>query len=185
VPMVRLLVRTNPETSFWRPGLAALYAALGMLDEARAEFDRLASDCFATFPSDHNRTLLLSLLAEVCCALGDADRAAWFLDQLRPCQGRVLLWQQACLGPADRILGMLASVASRSAEADGWHTRALELSRRLGSPLWTAHCLSDYADHVWPGDPDRAESMRDEATALCGRHHLAGLRRRLAANTTR
>ena len=42
VPMVRLLVRTNPETSFWRPGLAALYAALGMLDEARAEFDRLA-----------------------------------------------------------------------------------------------------------------------------------------------
>jgi hypothetical protein len=150
-----------------------------MLDEARDEFERLASGGFAGLPSDHNRLLLLSLVAEVRTSLGDADRATWFLDRLRPCEGRVLLWQQACLGPADRLLGTLASVAGRSAEAESWLASSLELSRRIGSPLWTVHCLSDYADHLSPRDPARAAGMRDEAARLCAEHGLGGLGRRL------
>lgn len=78
-PALRTLVRLNPDGVLWRPGLAALYAELGMLDDA------------------------------------------------------------------DRLLGMLASTAGRPADAERWLARALDLSRRLDSPLWTAHCLYSYA----------------------------------------
>ena len=180
LPMLRALVHSDHHAAVWRPGLAALYLALGMIDEARTEFEHLARDGFATFLLTHNRTLMLSFVAEVCCGLGDADRAGWFLDQLRPCQGRVLLWHQACLGPADRLLGVLASVAGRGDDAEPWLARGLELSRRIGSPLWTAHCLSDCADHVWSRDPTRAGEMRAEAARLCAEHGFAGLGRRLS-----
>jgi hypothetical protein len=89
----------------------------------------------------------LALLAEVCCALGDARRAVWLLDQLRPCEGRYLLCygNMASLGPADRLLGRLAAVAGDPAEAGRLLDRALTLSRRMKAPVWTAHCLYDYA----------------------------------------
>ena len=180
LPMIRVLVRTSPEAALWRPGLALLYAELDLLDDARTEFDRLAGSEFAALAAKGN-FMFLSLLAEVCCALKDEEHAAWFLEQLRPCEGRLLLWQVACLGPADRLLGKLASVAGRIADAERWHARALELSRCMGSPLWTAHCLHDYADHLWIGDPARARTMMVEAAGLCQRYHLTGLGQRLRA----
>src|SRR5207253_3797973 len=54
VPMVRVLVATNPENAVWRPGLAALDAALDMLGEARGAFARPGPRGLATLPSDPN-----------------------------------------------------------------------------------------------------------------------------------
>ncbi len=181
VPMVKMAVRLNPEASLWRPGLAALYAELGMRDEARVEFEALARDEFAAVPDDGNRLMLLCLLAEVCCAVGDPEHATDLLEKLRPCEGRMLVFfSPVCLGPADRLLGMLASVAGRANDAERWLARALELSRR-GSPLWTAHCLYDYAVHLPPTDAGRAAALLEEAARLCQRHGLVGLGRRVAA----
>jgi hypothetical protein len=153
-----------------------------MLDEARAEFEDLAAGHFAAIPRDGNRLLLLGLLAEVCCALNDAERAAELLKELRPAEGRILVFfSPVCLGPTDRLLAMLASVAGLADNADHWHGRALEVSRRMDSPPWIAHCLYDYAAHLLGTHPGRAAAMLVEAAQLCQRHGLAGIGRRVTA----
>jgi hypothetical protein len=181
VPTLRTLVSLNPEATLWRPGLAALYADLELREEARAEFEALAAGDFAAIPADGNREFSLSLLAEVCCALDDAGRAAWLLERLRPLEGRLLVFygNWACLGPADRLLGLLALTCRQAAEGERWLGSALELSRRLASPVWTAHCLYDYATRVRVGEA-ASRSMLAEAAQLCDRHSLGGLAQRVA-----
>ena len=49
----------------WRPGLAALYAELDMLDEAAEVFDSLAADRFGAVPRDAIWPACLTFLAEV------------------------------------------------------------------------------------------------------------------------
>lgn len=177
VPSLRTLVRLNPAAGVWRPGLAALYADLRMLDEARKEFEAFASAGFAGLASHGSRELSLALLAEVCATLEDAHRAPWFVEQLRACEGRLLFFfgSSACLGPADRLLGMLASTAGRPDDAERWHRRGLELARRLNSPLWIAHCLCDYAVHVRPSDSSGSRRMLAEAAGVCDEHGLIAL----------
>lgn len=182
-PTLRALVRLKPPAALWRPGMAALYAELGMLEEARAEFEHLADGGFAALPTDDTRRLCLGLLAEVCAAIDDAERALWLLEQLRPSEGQMLLFWGvgACLGPADRLLAMLASAAGWNADAERWYARALELSRRFDSPLWIGHCLCDCAVHLRAADPARARQMLDEAAVLCARYGLVGLEQKVAA----
>jgi hypothetical protein len=138
VAAVRALAAVDPR-SVWRPGRAALYAELDMLDEARADFDILAAAGFTDLPTDGSRELCLGLLAEVCAKLGVAEHAPELLRQLTPCQGRLLVpvGTCACLGPTDRLLGLLAATAGQAAEAARWQRSAAELSVRLNSPLWT------------------------------------------------
>lgn len=179
-PAVQAAVRLNPTDAFWRPGLAALFVELGRLDDARREYESVLEEGYADL-SDGSRELSLGLLAETCAALGDARRAPWFLEQLRPCEGRffVFLLSAVCLGPADRLLGMMASMAGRLDEAEGWHRSGLELARRLDSPLWTAHCLYDFAVHLLPSDRSGARRMLSEAAGLCAEHGLDSLGRRV------
>jgi hypothetical protein len=74
---------------------------------------------------------------------------------------------------------MLASVAGRRDDAERWHRRGLELARRLGSPLWIAHCLHDHAIHRLPSDPTTARQMLTEAAAICDQHGLVALSQRV------
>jgi class 3 adenylate cyclase/tetratricopeptide (TPR) repeat protein len=176
-PAIRAVARLNLEDALWRPGLAALYVELGMLDEARAEFEGFAGAELENVPHDASRELCLGLLAEVCAALGDAARALRLIEELLPCEGRLLVFlgSAVCLGPTDRLLGMLASTAGRSDDAERWHRSALEMTRRLDSPLWRAHCLYDRAAHLLSTDAVIAGEMLAEAAAVCERHGLAGL----------
>lgn len=178
LPAVRQLAALRP-AAVWRPGSAALYAELGMLEEAGAEFDSLAAAGFTDLPTDGSRDLCLGLLAEVCAALGDAERAPLLLEQLTDCEGRLLVFvgTSACLGPADRLLALLASTAERGDDAERWHRRAVELSGRLHSPLWIARCLCDYARHLLVSDPSGAQRMLTEAAAITDEHDLPAVRR--------
>jgi hypothetical protein len=179
---LRALVQLRPEgDGVWQPGLALLYAELGMMAEAAAQFENLAGGNFAAVPFDGSRELCLAFLAEVCVALGDARRAPALIDYLRPCEGRllVLMGSAVCLGPTDRLLGMLASTAGRVTEAESWHQAGLDLARRLPSPLWTAHCLYGYARHLRSTDPVTAGALLSEAGELCARHGLAGLTQKI------
>lgn len=135
-------------------------------------------------PEGGTRLLSLGFLAEVCWVLGDAERASDLIEHLRPCEGRMLriFGTAACLGPVDRLLGMLASVAGRADEAERWLDRALELSRRLRSPVWIAHCLYACAAHLGAIDRARARWMLAEAADLCERHGLGGLGKRVEAS---
>lgn len=177
---LRALVRLNPQATVWGPGLAALYAELGMLGEARTEFERVSAENFSGLAVDGSQELCISLLAEVCNALGDAGRAPGLIELLLPCEGRLLAFHMSavCLGPADRLLGMLASTSGRSDDAERWHHAGLELAERIDSPLWRAHCLYDYAVHL--GGARAAREMLTEAAGICERYHLVGLGQRVA-----
>jgi hypothetical protein len=179
-PAVEASVRLNPMDSFWRPGLAALFVELGRLDDARREYESVFEAGCAD-PSDNSRELSLGLLTETCAALGDVGRAPWFLEQLRPCEGKLLvfLMSAVCLGPADRLLGMMASMAGQPDEAERWHRSGLQLARDLVSPLWTAHCLYDFAIHLLPFDRSGARRMLSEAAGLCAEHGLKSLGQRV------
>jgi hypothetical protein len=177
VPAVQAAVRLNPAAAFWRPGLAAFLAEMGVLDDARVEYEMVLAERLAGLSAGAARELNLALMAETCAALGDTPRAPWFLEQLRPCEGRllVLLLSAVCLGPVDRLLGMMASMAGQTDEAERWHRSGLEMARRIDSPLWIAHCLHDSALHLQPSDASGTRRMLAEAAALCQEHGLDGL----------
>jgi class 3 adenylate cyclase len=180
-PALRAMAQSGSGT-LWGPGLVALYAELGMLDEARAEFERLAADRFAAIPQEAGKEVALGFAAEACVALGDGARASELFALLTPCQGKLLApMQQACLGPADRLLALLAATAGRKDEAEGLFARAIDFSRRMPSPLWLAHCLHDAASHLEAREPERARAMQAEAAELCERHGLVGLSQKIAA----
>ncbi len=70
-PVMRMIADSGDVAPMWRPGLAALYADLGMLDEARTVFESLAPDDFAAVMRDAVWPASLTFLAETCLALGD------------------------------------------------------------------------------------------------------------------
>ena len=178
-PALRIVLQRQQEFDLWRPGLVALYIELGMMAEGREEFERLAADDFAetTFGA---KEVALGFTAEACVALNDSERAEQLLDLLALYRGKLLVtYRMACLGPVDRFLAMLSDTAGRPHEADALFDSAIDLCRRMPSPLWLAHCLHDAAVHWAERDPERAEMMLAEAADLCERHHLAGLARKL------
>ncbi len=181
-PALQAAVRLKPAAPLWGPGLAALYAELGRLDDARREFEAVLSAGLGSLPADGSRELCGGLLAEVCAALGDAQRASWLVEQLRPCQGKFLVFLASAvsLGPTDRLLGMLASAAGRSDDAERWHRAGLRFARNLDSPLWIGHCLYDYAVHLIASDGAGAEPMLAEAAAICDEHDLPRLGQRVS-----
>ena len=178
LPAVRQLAAFSPGL-VWRPGRAALYAELGMLAEAREELDALAAARFTDLPTDGSREMCVGLLSEVCAAVGDAERAPLLLEELSGCEGRFMVFvgTSMCLGPADRLLALLASTAGCGADAGRWYERAVEQSRRLHSPLWTARCLCDYARHLSAGDPSRAQEILAEAAVISAEHNLPAVGR--------
>ena len=178
-PALRVVLQRQQEFDLWRPGLVALYIELGMMAEGRQEFERLAADDFAE-TAFGAKEVALGFTAEACVALNDAERAEQLLDLLGLYRGKVLAtYRMACLGPVDRFLAMLSDTAGRPREADALFDSAIDLCRRMPSPLWLAHCLHDAAVHWAQRNPERAEMMLAEAADLCERHHLAGLARKL------
>ena len=145
-PVLQLLAASPDPPPVWRPGLAALYAELGMLDQAAAQFDELATDAFAAVPRDSMWPACLTFLAETCLALGDTDRAAVLTNELLPFRGRNLVAAfTICFGPAERLLGGLAELCGQPDVADRHFEAALALAERSRSPLWTAEVLFDWA----------------------------------------
>jgi DNA-binding CsgD family transcriptional regulator len=169
-PVLRVVAATTDPPPMWRPGLAALYAELGMREEARAAFEALAPDRFAAVPRDAVWPACLTFLAETCIALGDRDRASVLFDELAPFANRNLMaGMTICFGPADRLLGGLG-VLLRRPDIDEHFAVALDLAERSGSPLWIAEVQYDWA---------RALEVRGEAEGARRLGHQAVITARL------
>jgi hypothetical protein len=100
-------MRTTSAASIWGPGLAVLYVELDRLDEARAEFERLAARDFDDLSRDGRWATCLAYLAEVCTALKDARRAVMLYRLLLPYADRALALGGgfSAAAPADVISG--------------------------------------------------------------------------------
>jgi DNA-binding CsgD family transcriptional regulator len=115
----------------WEPGLALLYAELGMAAQAREVLERVASTGFSAVPRDHAWPGAMAYLAEVCAFLQDEVRSAQIHELLLPyahcaiIAGGVIV----CLGSGSRFLGLLSSVRRRWAEAESHFDEALARTR--------------------------------------------------------
>jgi class 3 adenylate cyclase/DNA-binding CsgD family transcriptional regulator len=175
-PVMRALATAADPPSTWRPGLAALYTDLGMLDEARAVFDTLAPEGFAAVPRDAVWPASLTFLAETCIALRDQANASVLYDELIPFRGHNLMaGMTICFGPADRLLGGLAVLLGRAQESEEHFRVALDLAERSASPLWTAEVQYDWAAVLTASEPERARELAEQAIATAQQHGIGRL----------
>jgi tetratricopeptide (TPR) repeat protein len=145
---VRQFIELYPAIPAWDGALALLLVELGRVDEARAAFERLAGAGFETLPRDANWLIAVTLLAEVCGALGDAARAEQLYTLLRPYAGRNVVVGRAatCNGSACRLLGILAATMGRWEQAEGHFADATLMHDRMGSRPWQARTHVAWAE---------------------------------------
>jgi eukaryotic-like serine/threonine-protein kinase len=134
LPSIREMGRRFPAIRAWRLTLASFLAELGSLDEARAEFEQLASRDFEDVPRDLQWLAAMTRLADTCAWLGDAERAEVLHATLAPFEGQIVVVGRAasCQGPVDLYLGRLALTVGRSDQALAHFERAVELATRVG-----------------------------------------------------
>jgi DNA-binding CsgD family transcriptional regulator len=186
-PLVIHFVRTTPQGSTWRPGLALIYAELGMIDDARQEFEVLAANQFAAVPRDGAWANCIAYLSEVCAFVGDAARAAELYAFLTPYDGRNIVAGPniACSGAAARYLGMLAATMRRWDDAVRHFESALEMNARQGARPWLAHTRHQYARMLLARglaeDRARAAALLDQALDAARALGMNGLAESAAA----
>lgn len=155
----------------------------------------LAADGFHIATSE-SRALVVALLAEACAVLRHATHAASLYERLQPCANRIVVLGPAveCLGPADRYLGLLATLRKEWQVAETHFAASLEISRRLTAPPFVARTLHSHAAMLCTRgrreDYARAQPMLDEALAGAERFGMTKLvqdvrdtQTRLAAGT--
>ncbi len=153
----------------WRCSLAVTHAELGNVAEARAAFESLAADDFASIPADAQWVVSLSLLAEVAAFLGDAERAQLIYglllphDDLNVIAGRAA----ACNGPVARYLGLLAEAAGRIDDAERHYVAAMDMTAKMGDRPFGARARFELARLLLArddaGDRERALDLLREA----------------------
>jgi DNA-binding CsgD family transcriptional regulator/tetratricopeptide (TPR) repeat protein len=146
-PLLEMISRTGREHGTWWPGLAALYAELGMHEDARRVLDRLIGQS-TLVAADALRTVTLSYLADAAASTGHALAPAVYAE-LEPWSGRaVSAAAAACYGSADRYLGRLAEVCGRSTAARRHLEVAVRFDTAAGWPLWAAHSKVALGAHL-------------------------------------
>jgi class 3 adenylate cyclase/DNA-binding CsgD family transcriptional regulator len=178
-PFVEAVARLGREGATWRAGLAALYAELGMLDEAGALLPGLVADDLAAVPRDSLWCGALAYLAAAAVATGDRDAAAVLYRMILPYRGLTLLTPAlSCHGAADRYLGALAVVLQRRRDAVTHLEAAVALDDRGGARTWAAHSRYELG-RLLAGqgrrDAERARALLDEALGLADDIGLARL----------
>jgi len=154
----RDLVNASPNLTAWRAALTTLLCEAGRLPEARRELEALAANGFAGIPQDGDWMITVTLLADSCTELGDAERAAQLYELLLPhgASNVVIGLGAVCLGSAARYLGRLASAMGERTTAIEHLRSALDANAALKAPVQRAHTQLDYARALGPGPEARA-----------------------------
>jgi tetratricopeptide (TPR) repeat protein len=138
--------------------LAHLHAELGRADEARALSGELLGRDLAHEHVDAEWLFSLSLLADPCAFLADADGAARLRALLRPFEHLYAHAPvEAVFGCVARALGVLATTTGDFDDAEHHFAQALAIERRMRARPWLAHAQHDLAAmRVARGDRDAA-----------------------------
>lgn len=176
VPVLRKL-SSDGDRPVWPAGLAILNVEVGDLDGARRIFDEVFAAGIEIMPRDALYLTSLTHLAETCVALGDRDRAGNLHRALLPYSGQMSTHPTAvCLGPVDRLLGMLARLLQHHEKAADYFTKALALCESAQTKPWKAHTKFDFARlHCDVGENGEAERLVREASAIASSLGMAGL----------
>jgi class 3 adenylate cyclase len=175
------LVERYPALPVWRCSLAAAHAELGHLSEARAAFEPLAANDFADLPHDGQLPISLMLLGETAAFLGDVERAERLYERLLPLDGINVIAGRAaaCNGPVARILGVLAVLGGRDADAERHFVEALASSEAMGDRPMVARlrvCLARLLlGRATTGERERALELLGTALAEGQEMGMVGL----------
>ncbi len=184
-PVARLLAAGAD--SAWRPGLVALLAETGFRDEARAELGSLIRSALPSLTDGGVATAGLAYLTEAAFALDDREAALALRPILADRGGEVLMVGNlvACLGSADRLVGMLAATAGELDAAVEHLERGIARDAELGFRTWVAwgaHALArTLRERRAAGDRERAATLDERAAEVAGSLGLAALVTRIGA----
>lgn len=180
-PLVSHFVEERGAGAAWRPGLALAYAEIGDLENAKAQFERMAGTEFKCVPKDALWQTCLSYLTEVCDRLDDMDRARILYDLLSPYVEQTLVVGNAiaCLGAASRFVGQLASVMEHWDQAEAHFEHAMDFNRKLNARPWLAHTQYQHARMLLQRgldqDAARADRLFDAAKETARTLGMRGL----------
>jgi tetratricopeptide (TPR) repeat protein len=183
-PIVEMFVKEHSGSSF-KPGLALMYAELGLMDKARTVFEELAANEFMGIPQDALWAASITFLVEVCAALGDRDRAEVLYRLLSPyATYAVVAGEWASFGAGSRFLGQLAATMGRWPEAESHFDQALAMNGRMGAKPWLAHTQFQFAhmlqERSTDGDIERARTLLDESETIARQLGMRSLETRIA-----
>ena len=168
-PLVEMFVKEHSATT-WKPGLALMYAELGLTDKARDVFEQFAANEFMDIPQDGVWSASITFLAEVCTLLGDQCRAEVLYRLLSPYAGHTVLASEwACFGAGSRFLGQLSATMARWEQAEAHFGVQQAAGRRA-------------REHQRAGDqhPDKRRNLNEEIHALVKQRKRQLLRSPLA-----
>jgi DNA-binding NarL/FixJ family response regulator len=185
-PILELAAKRGDVGGVWRPGLAVLFAEIGRLDDAKALFEAMSADNFSALARDSLWPATLSFLADVCIAVGHTAHAAQLYDELREFEGQALqVALTICLGPADRLLGGLAGLLGRHADAERHFETAAKLAENSEAPAWRAEVECAWAAYLAStGQPQHASRLAHSALDMAEKLGMATVATRAAALAT-
>ena len=127
--------------------LAEWHLAVGEVAEARTLFGELAaSDFRALLPRDNEWLLNASIMADVCVALGDRERAEYLYQQLAPvAELHAVGVSELSRGSVQRNVGALAATLGRYDEAIDRLQRAVESNVAMHAEPWVIRARIDLA----------------------------------------
>jgi hypothetical protein len=169
---VARFIEIYPAVPAWRCTQALMHVELGRAEQAREAFESVAAAGFDTLPRDANWLIAVTLLAEVCGALGDADRAGELQALLAPHRGRNVLVGRAvsCNGSASRLLGILAGVLGQWEEAERRFAEARDMHVAMGARPWLARTELAWGEMLLergePGDEAAGRERLAEAIVI-------------------
>jgi DNA-binding SARP family transcriptional activator len=169
--LVRNLVTEYPTRPAFRCALAHLELELGGAELAGQMLQQLTADECAALPFDLEWLYGMSLLAETCARLDDAETAAVLYRLLLPWSAfNAVDVPEGMRGSVARYLGLLASTIERVDKACCHFEDALQMNERMGARPWLAHSQDDYARTLLarggPGDAEMAERLLEAALSM-------------------
>jgi tetratricopeptide (TPR) repeat protein len=152
----------------WRLPLALMRLAAGEPQVAKAELEQFAAGGFGRLRRDANWLATMTLLAEICAALGDTTKAPLLYELLAPYSERcvVIGFAAVCRSSVSLQLGQLAALLGRWEAADQHFSAALTANRRVGARPALAHTKYRYARALIQrdrgDDRERAQELLEE-----------------------
>jgi len=158
---VRTGVERFPDIPGARCMLALLHLDLGRMDDARREFERLATHDFADLQRSNVLNGLLAWLAELSAGLADRRRAALLYNLLLPrAESTLSLPARICFGPTSHFLGLLAQTLDRRSDAVRHFKEALDRGAEMQARPAVALTQYEYARVLLAGDATGAAGAR-------------------------
>jgi class 3 adenylate cyclase/RecA/RadA recombinase len=181
VAALKRIADERPGNMYVRAMLAISQLDSGDQPAAVAGLEALAADGFGAGERESAWSAILALLAEVAATSGARPAARVLYELLLPFADRLLTAATglACLGSADRYLGMLSTLLERWPEAERHFDRAVELEARIHGRALTPRTRYWHARFLLarraPGDDGAARhTLREvvEQTTTLGMRRL-------------